>query len=166
MQIKEPIIVSPESVFEREVVEAAEAILRARNMTFITIPQFGLDVAYFFKSEMGIKMKILEFKCYAGGRPGGVGFGTPKGQGPQVEILRNSESNIALLEPFIRWALVDALLPIGQKRYALFNSTIAKAGAMGDVKPGKQNNFRVSAFLPYFLKWDEFLVSLEQFLTT
>jgi hypothetical protein len=165
MYIAEPKIVSPESEFDREVVAAAETILRARNLMFITIPKFGLDVAFFIGSKTGAKIKSLEFKCYAGLRPGGIGFGTPKGLGPQVDLLRNPAPGLALAESFIRWAFVDALLPAGNKRYALVDSIVAKAGAMGEVKTGKQNNFRISSFRPYLTGWNEFIVSLENYLT-
>jgi len=164
MHIVEPIIVTPESEFERVVVNAAESILHTNNFMFITIRKFGLDVAFFIGSKLGTKMKSLEFKCYVGQRPGGIGFGTQNGLGPQVDLLRNSTLELELVEPFVRWALVDALQPAGNKRYALLDSIVARAGAMGDIKAGKQNNFRVSAFQPYLTDWNEFLVSLEQYL--
>lgn len=164
MNAFEPNIVSPESEFGRVVVAASENILRAGGISFITVPKFGLDVAFFAGSMTGITLKMLEFKCFVGGRPDGVGFGSSKGLGPQVDLLRSSASALDLVAPFVRWVLVDALLPSGTKRYALFDSNTAKAAAMGEVKAGKQNNFRVSALRPHMVEWSEFLLMLEQFL--
>ena len=160
----EPTSVSPEAEFERAVVAIAEEVLHASGLAFFAVPKFGLDVAFFIRRPNGTTMKMIEFKSFAGGRPGGVGFGTQRGRGPQVELLRQSALDLELVTPVIRWALVDALLPVGAKRYALFDSVTAKAGAMGEVKSGKQNNFRVAAFRPHMTEWREFLVSLERFL--
>jgi hypothetical protein len=166
MKLEEPAIVSPESTFGQEITADAEAILREKDISFITVPRFGLDMAFFVRHEKGTRVKLLEFKCYAAGRPGAVGFGTPKGLGPQVDILRNTISDLSLFEPLIRWAFVNALLETGQKRYALLDSGAAKRGAMADVRSGKQNNFRISTFAPYMTDWAAFLVALEQFLVT
>ena len=156
---------APEHEFERAVIAVAEEILRANGHPFVSVPKFGLDVAFFIGSSTGTTAKILEFKCFAGGRPGGVGFGTPQGRGPQVELLRHTAADLQLVAPVIRWVLVDALLPVGAKRYALFDSVTAKAGAMGEVKSGKQNNFRMSAFRQNMTEWYVFIGALKQFLT-
>jgi hypothetical protein len=165
VNIPEPTTVAPEAEFERVVTTAAEEILRASGLGFLAVPKFGVDVAFFIRGLNGTSMKMLEFKCFAGGRPGGVGFGTPKGRGPQVELLRQPTLALETVAPVIRWALVDALLPVGSRRYALFDSVTAKAGAMGEVKHGKQNNFRVSAFRPHMTEWPEFVTLLQGFLT-
>ncbi len=164
MNHPEPTIVSPEAEFERVVVAVAEEILHANGIAFLTVPKFGVDIAFFIRRSNGTTIKLIEVKCFAGGRPGGVGFGTPQGRGPQVELLRQSASDLELVSSSIRWALVDALLPAGEKRYALFDSIVAKAGAMGEIKTGKQNNFRVAAFRSQMTVWHEFIDSLERFL--
>jgi hypothetical protein len=165
VDIPEPAMVAPEAEFERAVTAVAEDILRAGGLEFLTVPKFGVDVVFFIRGANGTSTKMLEFKCFAGGRPGGVGFGTPQGRGPQVDLLRQSASGLEIVAPVIRWVLVDALLPAGSKRYALFDSVTAKAGAMGEVKHGKQNNFRVAAFRPQMTEWPEFVTLLEGFLT-
>lgn len=161
----EPAVVAPEAEFERVVIEVAEGILRASGTSFLVVPKFGVDVAFFIRGANGTTMKMLEFKCFAGARPGCVGFGTPQGGGPQVELLRQAEADLETVTPVLRWALVDALLPIGSKRYALFDSVTAKAGAMGEVKHGKQNNFRVAAFRPQMADWPVFVAAIQRFLT-
>lgn len=161
----EPTTVTPEAEFERVVTAVAEKILRTSGLAFLAVPRFGVDVAFFICGLNGTTTKMLEFKCFAGGRAGGVGFGTPQGRGPQVELLRQSASDLETVAPIIRWALVDALVPAGAKRYALFDSVTAKASAMGEVKHGKQNNFRVAALRPHMTEWSEFVNSLQRFLT-
>ena len=165
VNVPEPTTVAPEAEFERVVTAVAEEILRSSGLAFLAIPKFGVDVAFFIRGLNGTTTKMLEFKSFAGGRPGGVGFGTQQGRGPQVELLRQSTPGLEIVAPVIRWALVDALLPAGEKRYALFDSVTAKAGAMGEVKRGKQNNFRVAAFRPHMTEWPQFVTLLQRFLT-
>jgi len=164
VNVPEPAAVSPESEFARAVIAVAAEILRVGGLSFVTVQKFGLDVAFFIRGANGTTAKMLEFKCFAGGRPGGVGFGTPRGSGPQVELLRHTAPDLELVTPVIRWALVDALLPLGAKRYVLFDSVAAKASAMHQVKAGKQNNFRVAAFRPCMTEWPVFVDALERFL--
>lgn len=70
----EPATVAPEAEFERVVSAVAEEILRANGLAFLAVPKFGVDVAFFIRGMHGTTTKMLEFKCFAGGRPGGVGF--------------------------------------------------------------------------------------------
>jgi hypothetical protein len=139
--------------------------LHARNFPYIKIPKFGLDVGFYICGPSGKTARFLEFKCFCGGRPGGVGFGDGKRGGLQTTLLHHSVNELAIVEPLIRWVLVDALLPLGAKRYAIFDSITAKAAAMGgQIAVGKQNNFRLSALQPQMTVWNAFVDKLETFL--
>lgn len=166
MDYPEPTEVRPEAEFERTLCVVAKQILRAKGIQFVAIPKFGLDIAFFIRGvgATEITSRIIEFKSFVGGRPGGVGFGTPLGSGPQVELLLQPPSDLEMLAPIIRWALVDATLPHGARRYVLLDSRSAKKTAMGEVEKGKQNNFLVSALRQHMTEWSPFIADLEHFL--
>lgn len=164
MEFPEPRVVAPEAEFERTLCAVARSILSEHGVRFVAIPKFGLDIAFFIWSASGLTPKFIEFKCFAGGRAGGVGFGNGQGKGPQVELLKNSLPDLELLSSTIGWVLVDALLPPGEKRYAFFDCVSAKNGAMGEVKEGKQNNLRISSLRPSMTDWPTLVDKLKEFL--
>lgn len=162
--ILEPSVITPESVFEAAVIEVVRDLVRDLGCRCVVIPRFGLDVALFLGSAGHTYSRFLEAKVYAAGRAGGVGFGTPGGQGPQVELLLCSEKDLALLDTSVRWILGDATRQQGSKRYALFDCRRAKAAAMGEVRKGKQNNLRMSAIQDCFVAWTDLVAQLREFL--
>src|SRR5437763_5134280 len=155
LNFPEPNPVRPESQFAAAVIDVAEALLNAHSFPYVKIPKVGLDVGFFICGLTGKTARFLEFKCFCGGRPDGVGFGDGGG-GLQTTLLRHSVNELAIVEPLIRWVLVDALLPLGAKRYAIFDSITARAAAMGQIAVGKQNNFRLSVLRPQMTVWNAF----------
>jgi hypothetical protein len=162
--ILEPSVIAPEAVFEAAVIEVVRDLVRELGCDCVVVPRFGLDVALFLGNEGHTYSRFLEVKVYAAGRPGGVGFGTPAGQGPQVELLLCSEKDLALLDTSVRWILADATRQPGTKRYALFDCRRAKAAAMGEVRKAKQNNLKISAIQDCFVTWNELVSQLREFL--
>jgi len=106
--IPEPTIVTPESAFEAAVITAVREILAEAGRDHLLVPRFGLDVAVFIESPDGVKVRLVEVEVFAAQRPGGVGFGNGRGEGPQVELLSCSPSSMLLLAPAVRWILADA----------------------------------------------------------
>lgn len=162
--IAEPIVVTPEAVFEAAIVEAVHHLVGEVSCRCVVVPKFGLDIALFLQDDGGAYARFLEAKVYAAGRPGGVGFGAPNGRGPQVEILLCSEENLAVLDNAVRWVFADATRAPGSPRYAFVDCRRARAAAMGQVAKGKQNNFRVSALADSFVTWPDLVAELRQFL--
>ena len=164
--ISEPVIVAPESVFEATLVETVHDVVREAGCSCPVVPRFGLDLALFLANGGRTYARFLEAKVYAAGRPGGVGFGTPKGEGPQVELLLCPDQDLGLLDTAVRWVLADATRPPGSARYALFDCRRAKAAAMGEVRKGKQNNLRMSTLQDCFMTWPALVDQLRRFLLT
>ena len=162
--IPEPVVVVPEKIFEAALLEVALGLIKESGCDFLFVPKFGLDLAFFVHRNGRSYARFLEVKVYAAGRPGGVGFGTPKGEGPQVELLRCESEKADMLETFVRWVVADATLPPGGSRYAIFDCRLARAAAMGDVRKGKQNNFRMSTLRSHFVTWPALIENLKQFL--
>lgn len=162
--ISEPTVIAPEFVFEAAVIEVVRDLVREQGCDCVVVPRFGLDVALFLGKNGHTYSRFLEAKVYAAGRPGGVGFGTQAGQGPQVELLLCSEKDLSLLDTSVRWILADATRQPGTKRYALFDSRRAKAAAMGEVRKGKQNNLKISGIQDCFVAWTALVEQLREFL--
>jgi len=162
--ISEPIVITPESAFEAAVLDAVRDLVRDAGWSYLVVPRFGLDLALFLAREGRAYTRFLEVKVYAARRPGGIGFGTQKGEGPQVELLLCPDQDLALLDTAVRWILADATRPAGSARYALFDCRRAKAAAMGGVRKGKQNNLRMSALQDCFQAWPELLGQLQRFM--
>ena len=160
----EPESVTPESVFEAAIRGAAERMLRDAGVVYAVVPKFGLDLGIFLQDSSGPRARFVEAKVFAAARPGGVGFGNQQGRGPQVDLLLCSEPELLILDSSVRWVLADATLPVGTARYAVFTCRTAKQAAMGGVRKGKQNNFRVSAFASGLLTWSQALSELRAFL--
>jgi len=160
----EPQVVTPESAFEEAIVDAVRDLVREARCGCVVVPKFGLDVALFIGTERGAFARFLEVKVYAAGRLAGVGFGTPGGAGPQVELLLNTDSDLRIVDDTIRWVLADATRPRGSARYALFDSRAARAAAMGEVRRGKQNNLRIGALAKGYMPWTDLLQELRRFL--
>jgi hypothetical protein len=157
-------IVAPESTFEAAVLGAVRMLVGQKGCKCLVVPGFGLDLALFLQNGGRTYARFLEAKVYAAGRPGGVGFGSPKGEGPQVELLLCPDSDLGLLDSDVRWVLADATRRAGSARYALFDCRRAKAAAMGEVRKGKQNNLRLSALDDCFVTWRELVERLDAFL--
>lgn len=134
------------------------------NVSCVVLQPFGLDVAILVTSLLGTAFRFIEFKVYTAQRPGGVGFGDQRGDGPQVDLLMLPDPLLTSLDPNVRWCFADLTLREGQRRYSAITCVEAKQAAMGKVSHGKQNNFRVKDALARPLAWDELLGALENFL--
>jgi hypothetical protein len=106
---------------------------------------------------------FIECKAYNGQRQGGVGFGNGQGEGPQVDILTIEDRGASVLDPHVRWVIVDATMPYKSERFALFDNRQARAAAIGGVASGKQNNFRLAALKDGMTTWTVFCERLKAF---
>jgi hypothetical protein len=157
----EPTIVYPEAAFEAALLDLVRACCHGQSVAIV--PRFGLDFAVFDLSDRAKSAVFIEAKSYGAQRQGGCGFGNGRGEGPQVQLLLNEGSQLDVLDRFVRWAFVDATRAPGTDRYALLTCREAKSAAMGNVAPGKQNNFRMSAITPHMVAWPLFAERLVQF---
>lgn len=158
---------SSEDDFQSAVLSVLRLRLEAHAQTgvqYAILEPFGLDAAILIKSPSDTAVRLIEFKAYSGQRPGGIGFGNQKGEGPQVDLLMLSDSLLSSLGRSVRWCLADLTRPHGQRRYSVITCAEAKHAAMGTVRHGKQNNFRVKDALCRPLTWNELLGALETFL--
>ena len=164
--ISEPDILvkqNPELLFQKTIISFLQEELSHRNITFLIIEYFGLDLAVFFPQQSGLRTKFIELKAYCGSRRGGVGVGNKQG-GTQIEILDNSSEELKTFNGSIIWALVDGTLEKGIERYCLLESQIIKNNMMGGVRKGKQNNLRIAALNNIYVNWETFCKQLVDFL--
>ena len=163
-------IFSNEKELENAVVRAATKLLQAKSFDVVTLQGFGLDIAIFAKRDGMNRTKFFEVKSFAT-HNGRCGMGDSRGGGNQIRILFDDDLQaprasdiLELFNPSIRWILGDSSAPIGTRRYVLFTSKQAQAAAANGVKPGKQNNFRLSAFEDNWVAWPDLLVQMAEFL--
>ena len=161
---------SPEETLQKAVVEEIKKFLSNRKsnghlIEYFIIEKLGLDIAIFMKDlQNRFTVLFLEFKAFVGSRQGGVGFGNQRGDGVQVDLLLLDNSKLSLANQFIRWILVDGTKPKGSSRFVIFDNDQAKSAAMGGVKKGKQNNFRVNDLMRNAITWTELIESLNRFI--
>jgi len=160
-----------EAALQAAMMNALDTTLRPKVDGLIIIESFGLDISLFLSRGQLTCFRQLELKAYVGGRPDGVGFGNQQGHGPQVDLLWDhrrdrprAQDELGLLDTSIRWVMAFGLLPSGSARYALFTCAEAQGAAMGGVRPGKQNNLRVSALGHRLLTWQNLLREVQQFI--
>jgi hypothetical protein len=170
MALKEPNY-SSERELEDAVGEAIKEMLNQRDLHSIVLRGFGLDLAVFFSENGTASARFFEVKSFAG-HHGRCGFGNQRGEGNQIRLLYNqalghprSHSELRLFNDTIRWVLGNQSMPYGSARFALFTCEEAQLAAANGVKPGKQNNFRLSFFDSTWVRWPEFLESMQTFLT-
>jgi len=163
---------NPEETFREAVIEALRNLLEQKRIAgslvkYFILQDFGLDIAVFMKwLNNRFTVRFFELKAFVGSRQGGVGFGNQQGKGSQVDILLLENSQLNLANQFIRWLLVDGTKPKGSSRFIIFDNIQARNAAMGGVRRGKQNNFRINALVNNAITWDNFLKELEDFLTS
>ena len=166
-QTPEPDIVqglNPESALHRAVVSEVHRVLVQNGARFILVEKFGLDIGVFVQHNGKEYARFIEIKAFVGSRAGGVGFGNSRGDGPQVDILIQPTTKLAILDDMVLWLLGMGNLPKGRPRYAMFSSVDAKKAAMGTVQRGKQNNLRVSDFQNTLVTWEQVADELRKFL--
>jgi hypothetical protein len=126
---------------------------------------FGLDLAVFANGGC----RFFEVKAFFLHR-GRCGFGNQKGEGNQIRLLfdfdrgREREPHeLRLYDPSVRWVLGNGSLPLGSARYTFFTCSEAQAAAAAGVRPGKQNNLRISAFDGRWVTWSELVQKINGF---
>ncbi|MCC8956194.1 hypothetical protein H8B02_23015 [Bradyrhizobium sp. Pear77] len=155
---------------ERELEDAvgrvASDCLRKAGKSAVIVRGYGLDLAVF--SQVGCF--FFEVKAFDPGH-GRCGFGNQKGEGNQIRLLFDSglgrprqSEELALFNRSIRWILGDRSKQHGAARYAFFTSQQAQAAAAGGVRPGKQNNLRISAFEHDWVTWAGLIDRVNNFL--
>ena len=163
---------NPEETFREAVIEALRNILEQKRIAgslveYFILQDFGLDIAVFMKwSNNHFTVRFFELKAFVGSRQGRVGFGNQQGKGSQVDLLLLENSQLNLANQFIRWLLIDGTRPKGSSRFTIFDNIQARNAAMGGVRRGKQNNFRINTLVNNATTWDNFLRELEDFLTS
>lgn len=161
-------IQKPETILQEAVTKLVVGILERNKGTqslveYFILSGFGLDLAVFIQQNDHSTVRFLEFKTFMGSRPGGVGFGTGKGKGSQVDLLLLENAKLGLADQHIRWILVDGTKPFGQKRFVIFSSSRAKGETMGGIGREKQNNLRISSLMTTAITWDDLSRELESF---
>lgn len=165
MPVAEPVDVSSEAGFQQAVVSVIKDLLQSASRQYVLFEGFGLDIAVFLDAVPETRVRLFEVKAFRGQRPGGVGFGSGSGTGPQVDMLMCQPEQLALLGPVVRWVYADALQAAGMPRYGLFDCAEVKAAAMGNnICRGKQNNLRVSALSQSLTLWPDFCEAIRMFL--
>jgi len=160
----------PEGTFHKAIIEALRNLLEQEKsagslIEYFILQHFGLDVAIFMRwSNNRFTVRFFEFKAFVGSRKGGVGFGNHQGIGSQVDLLLLENSQLNLANQFTQWLLVDGTKPKGSSRFVVFDNIWARNAAMGGVRRGKQNNFRVYDLINNATTWDNLLKKLEFFL--
>jgi len=154
----------PEASLQKAIVAEIQNIFAVENIKYILLENFGFDIGVFIQNSGKNYTRFIEIKTFVGSRIGGVGFGNSKGEGPQVDLLLNSESDLAIVDSDILWLLGIGTRTKGSPRFALFNSTQAKNAAMGIVQREKQNNLRINSFQDKLFTWEKAINAIRQFL--
>jgi hypothetical protein len=155
---------NPEASLQTAIVAEVRQILDQAGITYILIERFGLDIGVFIRKGGIDYARFIELKAFVGSRMGGVGFGNNRGEGPQVDLLLNSPSDLAILDSSVLWILGFGNRPLGSPRYSLFTSVQAKKASMGVVNRGKQNNLRINDLMNSLVRWTEVSSALCEFL--
>lgn len=155
---------APETCLHDAVVAETRQLLTSLGATFILIEHFGLDIGVFIRRDGKDYTRFIEAKAWVGSRTSGVGFGGPKGQGPQVDLLVHTTKELSIVDTSVLWVLGCGTRPEGSPRYAVFPSTAAKNAAMGSISRGGQNNLRVSDFQSQLITWPQLSEALHHFL--
>lgn len=161
----------PESILKKAVAAEITSILEDRTraghlLQFFLLSRFGLDIGVFTRNVHSASVRFVELKAFAGARPGGVGFGNPRGEGVQIDLLMQDQRALLLADEFIRWVIWDATQTQGMKRFAVCTNSVVKAAAMGGVRVGKQNNLRVHDVMKKAVTWAQLSTELDRFLGT
>ena len=157
---QEPVYLSSEKEFQKHLVDAIHIILKQREIDYCLLENFGLDVCIFLNQKDYQVVRFLEMKFYSGQRPDGVGFGNSRGEGPQVDLLINSD--MRRFNSSIRWSL--AVKEGDHTKYAFFTCEDAKNSAMEGVKRGKQNNLKISKIIKEDISWENLLKEVTKFI--
>ena len=81
-----------------------------------------------------------------------------------MDILLHNNSHLSFLNQFMRWVVIDGTREFGEQRYAMVDNLAAKEAAMGVIKRGKQNNFRIKYLMDNAIDWKTLIKEIEVFL--
>ena len=133
---------SLEADLENEVATFCRDLLAGTNS--VVVRQFGVDIAIFAPRQT----RFIEVKAFT--TFGCCGFGDRSG-GTQLDLLwhkrrksARTADELSVFDGQIRWLLCKKDMPPGTHRVSFFNCSQASAAAMGELRSGKQNNFRLS----------------------
>jgi hypothetical protein len=173
MNREQLLLEEPDFKTERELEDAvglvAQGVLQRGGADALVLRGFGLDLAVFAKKDGTSIVRFFEVKSFAA-EHGRCGFGNQEGEGNQIRLLfdigrgeARAASVLRLFDPTIRWILGDRSRALGVPRFVFFTCEEAQAAAMNGVRPGKQNNFRLSAFGKSWITWRELIVRITDF---
>ena len=160
-----------EKELETAIASAIQGALDADNsIRAVVLPGFGLDLAVFTEKAGAARACFFEIKAYAVSS-GRCGFGNQRGEGNQIRLLFDERTQsprddlqIRIFDSSVRWVIGNRSEPVGSRRFVLFTSKQAQEAAMGGVRPGKQNNLRLSTFDRLWITWDELIEGVETFI--
>lgn len=158
-----------ERVLEDAIAVVAQRSLEQAGVAGLVLRGFGLDLAVFSIKDKHSACRFFEVKAFSE-HHGRCGFGNQRGEGNQIRLLfdfsrgeQRDASQLRVLDPCVRWILGDRSKLAGSARYAFFTCEQAQAAAANRVKPGKQNNFRMSAFNSSWITWSELVRRIENY---
>src|SRR4051812_20339037 len=163
----------PEPFFktERELEDIVREHIKNR-FNSIVVRGFGLDITVFTETDEGsARTCFFEIKVYS---PASARchIGNQRGEGNQIRLLlddfaqahRNTHQ-ISLLDRSVRWILGNCSQSAGSHRSLFASCKEIQNAAMGsELRLGKQNNLRLSAFSNRWITWPELITRIEDFI--
>jgi hypothetical protein len=157
-----------EKELEKAIASAIQIGLDTDGIRSVVLQGFGLDLAVFTEKASTPRVCLFEIKAPADYH-GRCGFGNGCGEGNQIRLLFDeatqaprSQSQIGVFDS-VRWVLGNCSQPIGARRFLFFTCKQAQDAASNGVKPGKQNNLRLSAFEGLWITWHELIDRIRTF---
>lgn len=158
-----------EKELENAIAAAVEDALGRNSIRAVVLRGFGLDLAIFTEKAGAARACFFEIKAFAA-HHGRCGFGNERGEGNQIRLLFDEATQaprdalqVKIFDPTVRWILGNRSQPVNSKRFLFFTCKQAQDAASNGVKPGKQNNLRLSAFDHLWIAWPELIERIETF---
>jgi hypothetical protein len=169
------LIDEPDFQSEKDLEDAIAVVVRSvlgERSHAVILRGFGLDLAVFMQSSSGdFRTVFFEIKAFAD-HHGRCGFGNQRGEGNQIRLLFDeltatprTKEELSILDPSVRWIVGNRSRSVGSNRYLFFTSQQAQEAAMGGVRPGKQNNLRLSMLTDAWITWPELLKEVKAFIS-
>ena len=159
-----------EKELEDAIAAVAQSSIEATGDHAIVLRGFGLDLAVFTKRNGTQTVHLFEVKAFSE-HHGRCGFGHQRGDGNQIRLLYDADrgeprstSELETFDQAIRWVLGNRSQAAGSARFLIFTCRQAQAAAVGGVRPGKQNNFRLSTFDGLWITWQVLVKQVDEFL--
>jgi hypothetical protein len=159
-----------EKELEHAVASAVQDMFLEAGVDAIVLRGFGLDLAVFTKMAGASSARFFEIKGFSE-HHGRCGFGNQRGEGNQIRLLFDEtkqvprdQSQLGVFDLIMRWVLGNRSKPVGSPRFLLFTCMQAQNAAMNGVRPGKQNNLRLSDFHQQWMTWGQLLGGIKTFI--